>query len=96
MLGRGVNRLSPLTPGQGLGEGPPWLSRADTFASKAASTGSIADLRAKIPHAPGPKIENGSRRNVVANSLKTLKSGPHKKYCFKLFKNVQPPGQQAC
>lgn len=36
--GGGVNRLSPGTPGQGLGEGPPWLSRADTFASKAGST----------------------------------------------------------
>ena len=98
-----MNRLSPRTPGQGLGKGPPWLSRADTFVYKAASTGSIADLRVRLliyklrSHMPrGQKLKTRSRRNVVTNSLKTLKSGPHKKYYFKILKNVQPPGQQAC
>ena len=59
MLGRGVNRLSPLTPGQGLGEGPPWLSHADTFASKAVSTVRllICELRSHMPRGQKLKME---------------------------------------
>ena len=39
--------------------------------------GSIPGQCAKNPYALGPKIKTQNRSNIVTNSMKTLKNGPH-------------------
>ena len=48
--------------------------------SNAGGVGSIPGWGATIPHASQPKkTKTQNRSNVVTNSIKTLKNGPHQK-----------------
>ena len=54
-----------------------------TSPSSAGSTGSIPARGAKIPHALRPKNQNMKQKNIVTNSIKTLKMVHIKKNLWK-------------
>ena len=56
-----------------------------TSPSNAGGAGSIPGWGASIPHASRSKNQKNhkNRRNIVTNSIKTLKNGPHKKNSLK-------------
>ena len=48
-----------------------------TLPSNAGAAGSIPGEEAKIPRASGQKTKMQNRSNIVTNSIKILKNGPH-------------------
>ena len=60
-----------------------------TSPSNAAGVDAIPGQGAKIPHPSWPKKKKrniNNRSNIVTNSIKTLKNGPHQRKSF--FKKV--------